>query len=259
MISERKRERPKKASGRFKRYFITGLLVVVPLYITVYALLFVAGIMDNAMNFLPRFLRPQSYLPFHIPGLSILVSVIIVSIIGLFTQNFIGSWLVGFSERFMIKIPFVRVIYNSTKQFLDTFLNKGHQGFSKVVLFEFPRKGIWALGFMTGDTKGELKSRTDLTTINVFLPTTPNPTSGFYIMVPKDEAIELDMHIEDAFKVIMTGGIVVPEQFGVSKPKAATLKRPVKKVVKTVKKKTAVKAAAVKPATIKRDKTEKVD
>ncbi len=129
----------------------------------------------------------------------------------------------------MVKIPFVRVIYNATKQFLDTFLNKGHQGFNKVVLFEFPRKGVWALGFMTGETRGELKDRAAEPMINVFVPTTPNPTSGFYIMVPEAEATELDMHIEDAFKVIMTGGIVVPEQFGVTLPKGSEAKKPAKR------------------------------
>ncbi len=230
MISEPNRGRP-KPKGRFKRYFITGLLVVVPLYITAYVLFLVAGVMDNAMNFLPRFLRPHTYLPFNVPGLGVVVSVVVISIIGMFAQNFVGRWLVGYSERFMVKIPFVRVIYNATKQFLDTFLNKGHQGFNKVVLFEFPRKGIWALGFMTGDTKGELKTKNESTTINVFLPTTPNPTSGFYIMVPRDEAIELDMHIEDAFKVIMTGGIVVPEELGVKVPvsEQESAEKPVKK------------------------------
>jgi uncharacterized membrane protein len=259
MITEHNRAKFVKPKGRFKRYFVTGLLVVVPLYITIYVLLLVAGIMDSAMDFLPRFMRPHSYLPFHIPGLGIVVSVLVIAIIGMFAQNFVGRRLVEFSERFMVKIPFVRVIYNATKQFLDTFLNKGHQGFNKVVLFEFPRKEVWALGFMTGDTKGELKDRATVPMINVFLPTTPNPTSGFYIMVPKSEAIELDMHIEDAFKVIMTGGIVVPEQFGVTLPGEGKEKKTAREQAKKPRKrptKSEEKSKEKKPETVESKKAE---
>jgi uncharacterized membrane protein len=199
--------------SRFKKYFITGLLVVVPLYITVYILTFIVGLMDNVFNILPPILRPDTYLPFRIPGLGIVLTVIGITIVGVLAQNFVGRWLVGLGDKFFIKIPFLSVIYNATKQFMETFFKEGHQGFERVVIFEFPRKGVYSMGFVTGETKGELKSKTEGDTISIFLPTTPNPTSGYYIMVPKKDIIELDMQVEDAFKVIMTGGIVVPEHF----------------------------------------------
>ncbi len=198
---------------RFKRYFITGLLVVVPLYITVYVLTFIVRVMDNVFNILPAFLRPETYLPFRVPGLGIIMTVVGVSIVGLLVQNFIGRWFVRIADKFFIKIPFLSVIYNATKQFMETFFREGHRGFEKVVLMEFPRKGIYAMGFLTGDTSGELWKKTGGDTLSVFLPTTPNPTSGYYIMVPKSEVKILDMNVEDAFKVIMTGGIVVPEHY----------------------------------------------
>ncbi len=199
--------------SRFKKYFITGLLVVVPLYITVYILAFIVGLMDNVFNILPSILRPDTYLPFRIPGLGIILTVIGVTIVGVLAQNFIGRWFVRLADKFFEKIAFLSVIYNATKQFMDTFFKKGHQGFERVVIFEFPRKGVYSMGFVTGETKGELKSKTEGDTISIFLPTTPNPTSGYYIMVPRKDIIELDMHVEDAFKVIMTGGIVVPEHY----------------------------------------------
>jgi uncharacterized membrane protein len=198
---------------RFKRYFITGLLVVVPLYITVYVLTFIVRVMDNVFNILPAFLRPDTYLPFRVPGLGIIMTVVGVSIVGLLVQNFIGRWFVRLADKFFVKIPFLSVVYNATKQFMETFFREGHRGFEKVVLLEFPRKGIYAMGFLTGDTSGELWKETGGDTLSVFLPTTPNPTSGYYIMVPKSEVKILDMNVEDAFKVIMTGGIVVPEHY----------------------------------------------
>jgi uncharacterized membrane protein len=199
--------------SRLKKYFITGLLVIVPLYITVSVLTFIVRLMDNVFNVLPPILRPDTYLPFRIPGLGIVLTLVGVTIVGVLAQNFVGRWLVSLGDKFFIKIPFLSVIYNATKQFLETFLKEGHQGFERVVIFEFPRKGVYSMGFVTGETKGELKSKTEGDTISIFLPTTPNPTSGYYIMVPRKDVIELDMHVEDAFKVIMTGGIVVPEHF----------------------------------------------
>jgi uncharacterized membrane protein len=207
--------------SRFKKYFITGLLVVVPLYITVYVLAFIVRLMDRVFNILPPILRPETYLPFRIPGLGIILTVIAITIVGVLAQNFVGRWLVRIGDKFFKKIPFLGIIYNATKQFMETFFKEGHQGFERVVLFEFPRKGIYSMGFVTGETKGELNSKTDGETISIFLPTTPNPTSGYYIMVPKKDIIELDMHVEDAFKVIMTGGIVVPEHFEGSLGEAA--------------------------------------
>lgn len=195
-----------------KGYFLTGLLIVVPLYITVYVLNLLVGSMDKILLYLPEHLRPETYLPFHVPGLGLLLTVIAIFIIGLLTQNFFGRKLVKFGEFFLAKIPVLRSVYKGSKQFIDTFFIKdSDEGFRTVVMLEYPRKGIYGLGFVTGKAKGELQARTEKTCVNVFIPTTPNPTSGFYLVVPEDDITILDMTVEDAFKVIMTGGMVVPE------------------------------------------------
>lgn len=195
---------------RIKSYFVTGLLVVVPLYITIYVLALIAGFMDNIIYILPRFLRPHAYLPVDIPGLGIIYTVIAVIAVGALTSNFAGKRLLHLGERVLARIPLLSMIYNASKQFMETFFSKDREGFRKVVLMEFPRKGVWSIGFMTGRTRGEVKDKTRDGTVNVFLPTTPNPTSGFYMVAHESEVIALEMKVEDAFKVILTGGIVVP-------------------------------------------------
>ena len=197
-----------------KRYFITGLLVVVPLYITVYVFLILARAMDGVFNILPEPLRPQTLLPYHIPGIGIVFTLLGILLVGLLTQNFAGKKLVALGERLLTRIPFLRMVYNATKQFMETFLSSEHEGFRKVVIIEYPRKGVYAMGFVTGRTRGELSDKTAGNTTSIFIPTTPNPTSGFYAIVQDEEIIPLEMTVEDAFKVIMTGGIVVPETYG---------------------------------------------
>lgn len=191
-------------------YFITGLLVVVPLYITVYVLTLIAGFMENAVNVLPRFLRPDTYLPFHFPGQGIVFTILGVLVVGVLTANFLGQKLLGLTDRFMAKVPIVSVVYKSTKQLMETFFAKDHEGFRKVVLVEFPRKGVYSMGFVTGKTRGELLEKTPEGTVSIFMPTTPNPTSGFYIVARESDVIPLGMSVEDAFKVLMSGGMIVP-------------------------------------------------
>jgi len=202
--------RTKERKG-FKRYFVTGLLVVVPVYITIYVLSVVIGALDRIFNVLPEFMRPDTYLPFYIPGLGVIVTVVGIFFIGIITTNFLGKKLVTLGESFMARLPVLRVIYNSTKQFMETFFKTEHDEFNTVVLVEFPRKGAYSMGFVTGRALGELAEKAGEDRVNVFVPTTPNPTSGFFIMVPKADVRPLDMHIEDAFKAIMTSGMVVPE------------------------------------------------
>lgn len=193
-----------------KAYFITGFLVAVPLYITVYVLTLIVGFMDNVFNILPPVLRPNTYLTVHIPGLGILFTIAGIFIIGLLTQNLIGKRLLGYAEKLLGRIPVVSIVYNGTKQFMETFFAKENQGLRKVVLVEFPRKGVYSIGFVTSKTRGEVKDKTEEGTVNVFLPTTPNPTSGFYMIFTESDVVPLEMKVEDAFKVIMTGGLVVP-------------------------------------------------
>lgn len=194
-----------------KGYFVTGLLVVVPLYITVYVLTLIVRFMDNIFTIVPAFLQPDTYLPFHIPGLGIFFTIAGIFIVGVLATNIFGKWLLDIAERIVARLPILRMVYNASKQFLETFFSKEHDGFRKVVLVEFPRKGAYSIGFLTGKTRGEVKEKTPENTVNVFLPTTPNPTSGFYIIVLESEVIPLDMKVEDAFKVLMTGGMVVPD------------------------------------------------
>ncbi len=196
----------------FKKYFIAGLLVVVPLYISVYVVYLLVNAMDSVFYILPEEIRPHTYMPFHIPGLGILVTVVGIFLVGVVVTNFLGRKLVEVGEGILARIPFMRTIYNVTKQFLTTFFSKDSHGFNRVVLLEYPRKGMYSIGFVTSKTRGEIQQRTEKNTVNVFIPTTPNPTSGFYFAVPEDDVIPLDMSVEDAFKVIMSGGIVVPEE-----------------------------------------------
>jgi len=195
----------------FRGYFVTGLLVVVPLYISYYVLSIIVRSMDSVLTLLPVSLRPDTYLPFHVPGLGIIFTVLTISIIGLLATNFLGKSVLTLAEKGMSKVPVVRMIYNATKQFMETFFSQEHQGFKKVVLIEFPRKGLWAMGFMTSRVHGEIKHRTSSEpSVCVFVPTTPNPTSGYFAVIPEKDIIYLDMKVEDAFKVIMTGGMVIP-------------------------------------------------
>ncbi|MBI5886356.1 MAG: DUF502 domain-containing protein [Deltaproteobacteria bacterium] len=198
-------------SKKIKGYFVTGLLVVVPLYITVYIFTLIVGFMEGAYHLLPDALRPDTYLPFRIPGLGVLITLTTVFVAGVITQNFMGKWLLHLAEKILSRVPVVRIVYNASKQFMETFFAKEHEGFRKVVLVEFPSKGLWSLGFLTGRVCEELQKKTPEEMLNVFLPTTPNPTSGYYAIIPKREVILLDMSIEDAFKVIMTGGMISPE------------------------------------------------
>ncbi|MBI5874694.1 MAG: DUF502 domain-containing protein [Deltaproteobacteria bacterium] len=196
----------------FKRYFITGLLVVVPLYLTVYIFALIVAYMDRLLNYLPESLRPDTYLKFHMPGLGVIVTIIVVFVIGILATNLLGKKLVEIGDAILAKIPLFRSIYKPLKQFMETFFVTGYSGFRRVVLVEFPSKGMYSVGFLTGVADGEVQSKTKEKVVNVFLPTTPNPTTGFYILIPEKDIIPLEMSVEDAFKLIITGGMVSPEK-----------------------------------------------
>lgn len=199
--------------SRLKRYFITGLLVLVPLYVSIYILLLIVGFMDSLMRFLPPQLRPETHLPYDIPGIGVVITLIVIVIIGFLATNFLGRGIVRIYEKMLTRIPILKTVYKASKQFMQTFFAEDTEGFSKVVLIEFPRKGLYAIGFVTCTTRGEVQRLTPEDTINIFVPTTPNPTSGFYFAVPRQDVTQLKMTVEDAFKVIMSGGMVVPENF----------------------------------------------
>ena len=188
--------------AKFRNYFITGVVVLIPIGITVYLTFFVIKI---SSKILPKELNPNNYLPYEIPGLEILISIIIITFIGWLSLSFIGSRLLNILNKILKRIPILRTIYSAVGQMTATFTqNKNDK--KNVVLIEYPRKGIWAVGFATKDNEGEITNKVGKKLINVFVPTTPNPTSGFLLMFPKDEVIFLNMSFEEASKFIVSAG-----------------------------------------------------
>ncbi|HHH48382.1 MAG TPA: DUF502 domain-containing protein [Gammaproteobacteria bacterium] len=194
-----------------KRYLIAGLLVWVPLGVTVMVIKLLVGMMDRSLLLLPESYRPDNLLGFHIPGLGVVLTTIIVLVTGMVVANLFGRKLVKLWETLLAQIPLVRTIYTGVKQILETVFSSSGQSFRKVLLVEYPRKGLWTLAFQSSTSVGEAQAKTGREVVNVFIPTTPNPTSGFFIMVPADDVIELDMSVDDGLKMIISAGVVVPE------------------------------------------------
>ena len=202
----------KKIKHHIRKYFLTGLLIVVPVGISLWFLQFVTELTDDQLAHLPTNLHPNTYLPFPIPGLGLILTIVSVFFIGVITTNIIGRTFVQMGEKIVDKIPLIRTIYILVKQVMETILSNDQESFKKVVLIEYPRKGLYSLAFVTGTAKGEIQDKTSSRLINVFVPTTPNPTSGFLIMVPEEDALVLDMDVEMAFKLVISGGMVVHEK-----------------------------------------------
>ena len=203
------KSKKKKSSfiGRLRNYFIAGIVVLVPLGFTLYLTLLIISI---SSNLIPKELNPNHYLPFSIPGLEILLSIIFIIFIGGLSLSFIGKKLLQMINDILKRIPFLRTIYSAIGQMTQTFTqNKTNR--KSVVLVEYPRKGSWAVGFATKDNKGEISRKTNKNLVNVFVPTTPNPTSGFLLMFAKDEIIHLDMSFEEASKFIVSAGTSNPK------------------------------------------------
>ncbi|SFR51182.1 Uncharacterized membrane protein [Thiomicrospira sp. ALE5] len=194
-----------------KRYFIAGLMVLLPLWITFEAILFLMGIFDRSLRLIPDQYQPEVLLGFAIPGFGLIVSFAIVVMTGMLVANILGSRIVSWWERFLSKIPLVRSIYTAVKQIVESFVGTGQKTFQQVYLVEYPRKGLWTLGFKTSGLMGEAQTKTGApSVINLFIPTTPNPTSGFFIMVNEQDIVELEMSVDDALKMLISGGVVVP-------------------------------------------------
>ncbi|MDO9527555.1 MAG: DUF502 domain-containing protein [Syntrophales bacterium] len=197
---------------KIKNTFLTGIAVIIPIGLTVYILLGMTNLMDKILKIIPTRFQPDELLNFHIPGLGVIFTLILIFIVGLITKSYLGNKLVRLGEWFVNKIPFVRSIYQAIKQLVDAVFSDKSQSFKKVVIVEYPRKGMYAIALVTGEAKGEVQTKTAQKCINLFIPTTPNPTSGFYIMVPEDDVINMDMTVEEAFKLIISGGIVAPSE-----------------------------------------------
>ena len=190
----------------FRNYFFAGIVVLIPLGITLYFTLFLINI---SSKILPKELNPNHYLPYDIPGVEIIISVILITFIGWLSLSFIGKKLLEIFNNILKRIPFLRTVYSAIVQMVETF-TKREEGQKNVVLVEYPRKGSWAVGFATKDNTGEITNKTKKNLVNVFIPTTPNPTSGFLLMFPKDEIIYLDMTFEQASKFIVSAGTSNP-------------------------------------------------
>ena len=195
--------------SKLRNYFITGVLVLIPIGVTVYLTLFFIKIFSKI---LPQEINPNHYLPYSIPGLEIIISIIVITVVGWLSLSFLGKKLVKLVNDIFKKIPFLRTVYSAIGQMTQSFAQSRKSKKKSVVLVEYPRKGSWAVGFATQENTGEIASKTNKNLINVFVPTTPNPTSGFLLMFPKDEIIYLDMSFEDASKFIVSAGTSNPKE-----------------------------------------------
>jgi len=180
----------------------------VPLGITYYVVSAIVRFMDQTLAILPPRFHPDTYLPFRLPGLCVILTILIIQVVGMLGANLFGRSIVGAYEQVLDKIPGVRWLYLAIKQLLEQMISDDSRRFRRVVLVEYPRRGIYSLAFVTGVSRGEVQEKTAERVINVFLPTTPNPTSGFYLLVPEQDTVPLDIPVDDAFKLIMSAGIV---------------------------------------------------
>jgi uncharacterized membrane protein len=193
-----------------RKYLIAGLLVWMPLGITFLVVRAIVSFLDKILLLLPQQYQPDNLLGFHIPGLGVVLAIVLVLTTGMIVANLLGKRIVAAWESLLARIPIVRTLYAGVKQIMEAVLATDAKSFSKVILIEYPRKGLWGLAFITSDDLGEVQAKAGADLVSVFVPTTPNPTSGFVIMVPKNDVIELDMSVEDGLKMIISMGVVVP-------------------------------------------------
>jgi uncharacterized membrane protein len=195
---------------RLRRYLVAGILVWAPLAVTWFLLKVGVGLMDKTLAIIPAQYQPDELLGVHIPGLGVILTIIVLLVTGVLAANFVGRAFVGGWESLMDRIPFVRAIYSAAKNFAEMVFSDSSQSFKKVLLIQYPRKGLFSLAFQTSSQLGEVQGRTGEEVVCCFLPTTPNPTSGFIIIVPRKDIIELDMEVDEALKMIISLGVVVP-------------------------------------------------
>jgi uncharacterized membrane protein len=193
-----------------RRYLIAGLLIWLPILVTVLVVRFILQVVDQTLLVLPAGLQPDLLMGMHIPGFGALLAFAILLFTGLLATNFIGRTLVDAWEDLLKRIPFIRAIYGGVKSFSETIFSKSGNSFKKVLLVQYPREGVWSIGFQTASGIAEINARTGEQQLCVFIPTTPNPTSGFIVMVPQSQVKELEMSIDAAMKLIVTLGVVTP-------------------------------------------------
>src|SRR6476661_10511142 len=196
-----------------RKYFVTGLLILVPLAITLWVLSLIISTMDQSLLLLPERWRPEAVVGFHIPGMGTILTLVFIFLVGLATRNFIGKRVVWAWEALLGRIPVVRSIYSSVKQVSDTLFSSSGNAFRKALLVEYPRKGCWTIAFLTGTPGGDVRNHLQGDYVSLYVPTTPNPTSGFFLMAPQSHTIELDMNVDEALKYIVSMVLLEPEHF----------------------------------------------
>lgn len=203
--------KPLSFGQRIRAYFFAGILITAPITITFYlAWLFINFVDDTVTPLIPAEYNPETYLPFGVPGIGLIAIFLALTFIGALTAGFVGRTVTKIYEGVLNRMPVVRNVYSALKQILETVLAQQSNAFREAVLVEYPRRGIWAIGFITGETEGEVQNLTEDECINIFLPTTPNPTSGFLLFVPRKDLTPLSMTVEEAVKMVISGGIVTP-------------------------------------------------
>jgi uncharacterized membrane protein len=193
-----------------KKYLITGLLIWIPLVITIWVLKLIVDMLDQSLLLLPEQWRPDVWLPVHIPGLGAILTIVIVLATGIFATNFFGAQLVELWHHILQRIPVVNSIYSSVKQISDTLFSSSGQAFRKALLVQWPHEGMWTIAFMTGTPGADVAAHLPADCVSVYVPTTPNPTGGYFVIVPREKVIELDMSVDQALKYIISMGVVPP-------------------------------------------------
>ncbi|MDR2902467.1 MAG: DUF502 domain-containing protein [Lactobacillales bacterium] len=221
----------KKKSHPLKTYLITGVLVTAPLGITLYLAIELIRYIDSSVaGLIPTEYSPEKYLPYSIPGLGIVLLLVFLILVGMFTTNFMGKTLMGWWQRIVDRMPVISGLYNALRKIFETILRTGKEtAYKKAVLIEYPRKGLWTIAFVTGPVYAGIQKHVSDKLISIYVPTTPNPTSGFLIYLPKKDVIDLDICVEDAFKMVISTGIVNPSPKSKSKKMISLKKLPQKK------------------------------
>jgi uncharacterized membrane protein len=206
-----------------RKWFFAGLLVVLPLAITVWVLQWILGTLDQTLLILPAGWQPDRLFGIHIPGFGVLLALAILLVVGGVTSNFIGRRLLSWSDKVLNRIPVVRSIYSGVKQVSDTLFSENGNAFRTAVLIEWPRAGVWTIGFVTGSPGGDVPNHLPGEYLSVYVPTTPNPTGGYFVMLRKSDCIELRMSVDEALSYVISMGVVVPPTPGAQTPDNATL------------------------------------
>ena len=204
-------DRPRSRARSIRNYLIGGLLVWIPIMVTVWVVRFLARILDQSLLLLPSPWRPEALFGMYVPGLGVILSLLLLLLTGVLVTNLFGGRMVRGLESLVRRVPVIGPVYSGAKTFSETVLTDKGSSFKQVVMVEFPRKGVFSIGFITSEDLEEVQARTAQDVTCVFVPTTPNPTTGFIILVPRDEVVRLDMTVDDAFKMLLTLGVVVPK------------------------------------------------